>query len=207
MYVNSKQQTTPAGSNEQASHFANDILGCIFQFIRDCAYDDRTPKLSDAQILRGWQSLPTAPPANEYVVITHLTASRHGTNAYKTIDSGEAIGRRITAAHYEHLVQVDFLSTDEPTIAAISRRRVLMSEMMLNAYYMNNYMHHLNPAFSVLYCDAPTSLAEPDEAHRLRQRHTLTIHISETVEHTMPIDIVETVHIEPRPLTRGNQED
>ncbi len=194
------------GSKPRPAH-ATDLLGCVYRFVRDYAFDDHAPKLSDEQILRGWQSLPTAPPSNEFCIITHLSTVRHGSNAYRVVDSNAADGARVTAAMYEHLVQIDYLSTDDYAAAAASRRRVLIAEMMLNAYYVNSLFKHLNPAFSVLYCDAPNSLAEIDDTHRLRQRHTLTLHIGQTVELAMPIDIVETVRIEPRPLTRGNQED
>lgn len=193
-------------SNSQLPPHAVDILGCVYRFILNHAHDETAPQLRDGQILRGWQSLPTAPPFDEYCIITELSTVRHGTNAYKVEESATQAGMRVTAAQYEHLVQVDFLSSDAPAAAAASRHRVLITEMLLNAYYANKMFKELNPALSVLYCDAPVSLAEPDETHRLRQRHTLTLHIGQTVVHTMPIDIVETVRIEPRPLPRGNQE-
>ncbi len=194
-------------SNTQSSPLANDILGSVYRFILNHAHGDGISPLEKMQILRGWQSLPTAPPFDEYCILSHLSSIRHGTNAYELIDKQQPIGQRVTAAYFEHLVQVDFLSTDDPGVAAASRMRVLITEMVVNSYDAKRLFEKLNPSLSVLYCDGPVSLAELDETHRLRQRHTLTLHIGQTVKHTMPIDIVETVRIEPRPLSRGNQED
>lgn len=203
----SSNPSTPAPAPSQR---ALDLLGCVYRLVRDYAYDEQCPKLNDQQILRSWQSLATLPPTDEACIITFLSSVRHGSNAYQVqeIESGNSEGTRKTAALFEHLVQIDFLSTDKYEAATNARRRSQIVEMTLNSYYGNALVRKLNPEFGILYCDAPMSIAELDDVHRLRQRHTLTAHFSQTVTHTMPIPIVDAVRFELRPVPSGvNQED
>ena len=203
--MSSKETTAPAPSPRSL-----DLLGCVYRLVRDFMYDEQCPKLNDNQILRSWQSLAAMPPTDEACIITFLSSVRHGSNAYEVqeIESGSLEGNRKTAALFEHLVQVDFLSSDKYEAASNARRRAQIFEMTINSYYGNSIVKKLNPEFGVLFCDAPMSIAEFDEVHRLRQRHTVTAHFSQTITHTLPIPIVDAVRFELRPVPSGvKQED
>lgn len=179
------------------SPYANDALGCVYRFVRAHIHDLNTPPLSENQILRSWQSLATAPPLDEYCVLAHLSTIRHGSNYYQ-YDFKNPInekGIKQTSTLLEHSIQVDFFGVDTNGSGSAARHRASLLEMLINSTDANDLFADLNPEFGCLYADDVMHFAEVDERRRIRERHSITIHLSQTLKHNTAQRYMDSVII------------
>lgn len=175
---------------------SRDLLSAVIEFVRSCCYypPDGLPQLPLSSFVRAWQSLAQLPEGvSEYCIVTDLTQVRHGTNTYFYRDSADkvALGTLTTGKLVEHQVQVDFMGTDPQTPLEWPRARASLVELIANSTEGNALLQRINPSLSLMYCDDVQSVPELDEAHNLRGRHFVVLHIGQNVLATLPQEFIE----------------
>lgn len=191
------QSTPPAPPPEPESNpLSNDVLGCVFRFIQDHVHDENMLPLKDSQILRSWNSAAIAPQTSEYCILTHTGSVRHGTNvyAYRLPEEGD-MGICETAKFLEHFIQVDFFCSDQSAPPDLTRRRAQVLELLANSQAAPSIFSSMNERMTCLYADNVQCFNEVDEAHRMRQRHTLTLHTGEHFAHGIPQRYISGVEL------------
>lgn len=172
-----------------------DVLGAVNDFV--LAYIKRgeeLPALTQNQIVRGWQNLVSALPANtrEYVVLTLLASQRHGTNVHlyeqdKDDETVETITR-----HAEHMVQADFCCSYPDQREERARLRAELLELLSrDALAVDFYTAY---GFSCLYADDVKSLSFLDpETKQWVARYTVTIHLEGWTKYPLPVQSADNV--------------
>ena len=179
---------------------SRDLLSAVIEFVWSCSYypPDGLPQLPRTSFVRAWQSLAQLPEGvTECCIVTDLSQVRHGTNTYVYRDSADkqALGSLTMGKLIEHQVQVDFMATDPQTPIEWPRARAGLVECIANSTEGNALLKRINPSLSLMYCDDVQSLPEMDEAHNLRSRHFVVLHIGQNVLATLPQEFFEP---EPR---------
>ena len=154
-----------------------DLLSAVIEFVWSCCYypPDGLTQLPRTSFVRAWQSLAT------YV--------------YRDSADKQALGSLTMGKLIEHQVQVDFMATDPQTPIEWPRARAGLVECIANSTEGNALLKRINPSLSLMYCDDVQSLPEMDEAHNLRSRHFVVLHIGQNVLATLPQEFFEP---EPR---------
>ena len=171
-----------------------DVLGAVNDFILTYCKTDTLPALEQNQIVRGWQNLASALPANsrEYVILTLLSMERHGTNAhiYKETSSGGLV--QTIARLGEHMVQVDFCCSYPDQNEEVARTRADLLEMLSrDALAVDFYKAY---GFSILYADGirPLPFLDP-ETKQWIARYTVTIHLEGWTKYPLPVQSSDRV--------------
>lgn len=161
-----------------------DILGAI--------YDLLTQKLDvdGNAIIRGWQNRAALPDNSDYVVLTLLTARRHGTNVHswdKTVESG--IDETISMLN-EYTVQVDFCGTDEQTVMEQATQLAIIARDALACDFLRPY------GILPLYAEDVRSIPFTNEQRQWEVRYSVTLHLEAWADKTVNHDAFTDVTIQ-----------
>lgn len=181
--------------------YSTDLLGCVYSLVQAHARGPGLPQLTDGQIFRAWNDATLAPPEAEFCVLTHLSSVRHGTNVHDfEVPEGDTdMGQQHMYNCIEHAVQVDFFSTLQNGQNA-ARRRASILEIVFNSINADSIIQALNPVFCAMFAEDTMAMNELDETHGNRQRHSVTLHISETFHHAIPQRFFDTVKLRTKPV-------
>ena len=173
---------------------ALDIQGAVYDFLLKYACrEPDVPAYKPEQIIRGWQNLAHAPSAySEICIITLLYSVRHGTNIYDFKRTDDTFGIRKVK---EHVIQVDFLSAEPTTGPQNTSLRAEAVETAFNSYIGPAFFEGINPALTALYCDDIRNNAALDETQTYTARFTATLHLSELLDFSYPMQYFESLKI------------
>ena len=157
-----------------------DYLGAVNDFIlAHCWRDPDLPALVQDQVVRGWQNVVSALPADsqEYAVLTLLASTRHGTNVHKFRNAEGPTGVIETVSRMaEHLVQVDFCCAYPQQGEEYARLRAEILEILtrdrVGVDFFKGY------GFSACYADDLRPLPFQNEAEQWVARYSVTMHLS-----------------------------
>ena len=180
-------------------HLARDVLGCVYRFVLEHAYDrvgTTLPQLKPNQILRGWQSLATRPRTSEYCLITNTLQERHGTpiHHYQPNNDND-MGDLTVQQLIKHRVQVDFFNHSTNPAIDPARERAFIVTALANSTEGAGIFLGYNPLISLLYSEEMLCMNEVDMSHQLCQRYSVILHLTEIKGHTMPMRFTDDVKL------------
>lgn len=167
-----------------------DILEAVNDFVIKYCKTDDIPALEQRQVVRGWQNLVSALPPNsrEYVVLTLLASTRHGTNVheYKHSQGDSGLDMKVSG-HYEHLVQVDFCCSYPDQNEERARTRANILEMLTRDSIAVDF--YRDYGLSCCYADDVHPMSFLDsETKQWVARYVVTIHLEGWVSSEPKID-------------------
>lgn len=174
-----------------------DILSAVYDYVLKYACDvsnDINP-YTENQIVRGWQNSATLPPnTNEFCIITDLTTSAHGTTS-EFFDSDNVCQLQRTI---EHVIQIDFLSSEGITLPQTTLRRATAIQTVSNTNFATDFFQTFDSSLTCLYADGVTNLSELDESKTYSTRYQVQLHLAEIFTTTISADTFSNVdlHIE-----------
>lgn len=146
---------------------AADILGAVYSFLVDKL------ALDGGKIVRGWQNRAALPDDTDYVVLTLLTAKRHGTNVHQWqgLDGSDTDISEKTSMLAEHTVQVDFCGTDEQAVMEQAARLAILARDGVAVEFFTPY--GILPLYAEDVRQAPFS----NEQRQWEVRYIVTLHL------------------------------
>lgn len=164
---------------------ATDIIGSVYDFIT------QTISPAPVNIVRGWQNRAALPNASAFVVLTLISAPRHGTNVHTWADAeGTDTGIVETVSMLsEYAVQVDFCGLDAAAVMSQASQLVMFARDAVGVDFFNAQ------GISCLYADDPVSLPYESELKQWVTRYSVTLHLSGWVRGTIDHDAFTAVTI------------
>ena len=163
-----------------------DILGAVYGVL--------TEKLGiDGNIIvRGWQNSASLPNSTEYVVLTLLTAKRHGTNVHKWQGLLDSVSDISETAYMlaEHTVQVDFCGTDEQAVMQRAAQFAILARDGAAVDYLKAQ------GILPLYAEDIRSMPFTNEQRQWEVRYIVTWHLECWHSVTFPRDAFTNVDIQ-----------
>lgn len=173
-----------------------DVLGAVNDFILAWCGDEardflripdvptcpdilRQQALTQDQVVRGWQNVVSALPADtqRYVVLTLLQTIRHGTNVHEYASTGdEGMVETTIARLAEYLVQVDFCCAYPADGEEIARGMASMFEMLARDSLAVDFFSPYG--FQSCYADSPRPIPGFNEAEQWEARYSVTLHLT-----------------------------
>lgn len=170
--------------------FSNDVLGCVYRFILEHAYDrcnGELKQLNPNQILRGWQHMAIAPRFDEFCVITPISQTRRCSPLHNyTPNTDDNLGSLDIQHLLLHNVQIDFFCNPKSGYDNRAYERAFIVAALANSTECAAIFQSYNPLISCLYSDDIQPLWEQDEMHQVRHRYSVTMHLSENKTHATP---------------------
>ena len=187
-----------------------DVLGAVNDFVLEYAFaEPDLPALTQPQIIRGWQNYGGLPPkTQELVILTLLSASRHGTNVRTRRDADAPSGIIETVSRLaEHLVQSDFWCARPrmPEYAARTRAEIMeiLARDPVGVSFFQKY------GLSLCYADEIKALPFVNESKQWVARYSVTIHLTGWSGVEIPVDSFADVQLrienvdEHHPVQKG----
>lgn len=161
-----------------------DILGAIFDLLV------QKLNIDGNVIIRGWQNRAALPDDCDYVVLTLLTAQRHGTNVHQWQNAQEenSIDETISMLT-EYTVQVDFCGTDEQNVMENATQLALVARDALACDFLRPY------GILPLYAEDVRSMPFANEQRQWEARYIVTLHIEAWTKKTTAQDAFTDVDI------------
>ena len=165
-----------------------DIYEAVGRFLLKYA----VPAVSQGCIIKGFQNRIALPKGtNEYIIMTVLNHTRHGTNIYK-FDASKAgtleDGDETTIELVEVEVQIDCYSDSDA-----GRQRATAIEMMARSPYA--VQHFREYGMSCLYADDVRDLTGITDADQFVYRHMTTLHLTYNATITMKLPWFDAVNV------------
>lgn len=162
-----------------------DILEAVYDFVA------QKIGIDEALIVRGWQNRASLPDSAEYVVLTLLTAQRHGTNVHDCDKEAENGGIDETISMLtEYTVQVDFCGIDEQKVMADANRCALIAR---DAYACDFFRPY---GLLPLYAEDVRSMPFSNEEKQWEIRYSVVLHLDGWFRATVNHDAFTSVDIQ-----------
>lgn len=165
-----------------------DIYEAVGRFLLKFA----VPAVAQNCIYKGYNNRVSLPKGtNEYIIMTVLNHTRHGTNVYN-FDASKAgtleDGIETTSELVEVEVQIDFYSDSDA-----GRQRATAIEMMARSPYAAQHFKQFG--LSCLYADAVRDLTDVTDADQFVYRHMTTLHLTYTAAIAMKLPWFDAVNV------------
>lgn len=177
------------------------LLSTVATYIRKyaCDPDHGIAPYSDSAIMQGWQNLAALPHSTEFCVLTLTASIRHGTGEYTEL-SGTENDSAAYANNYERLVTVDMFATQPYTAETDLRARAEALNVISNSWQGAAWFQQTDRRLFLASADDLQEYGALDDTQNSQLRITQTLHILETVRHTVSRRYIEHVKINPTPL-------
>lgn len=144
-----------------------DILGAVYGLLVEKL------NIDGDTIVRGWQNSASLPNSTSYVVLTLLTAQRHGTNVHKWQGLLSSTSDITETAYMlaEHTVQVDFCGTDEQTVMQRAAQFAILARDGVAVDFLKAY------GILPLYAEDVRSMSFTNEQRQWETRYIVTLHL------------------------------
>ena len=164
----------------------------IYEAVGRFLYQYAVPAVSLNCIIKGFQNRIVLPKGtNEYIIMTMLNHTRHGTNVYefdaRTIPYDQD-GAEITKELVEVEVQCDFYSDSDN-----GRQRATAIEMMACSPYAVRFFKKYG--LSCLYADDVRDLTGVTDADQFVYRHMVVLHLTYTAVITQKLPWFDAVNV------------
>ena len=161
-----------------------DILGAIYSFIVQYL------GISEELIVRGWQNRAALPDDFDVVILTLLTAQRHGTNVHDWdgVTPPEGIDETISMLT-EYTVQVDFCGHDEQAVMDRAARLAVIARDRIACEFFRPY------GFLPLWAEDVRNLTFTNEQRQWEVRYNVILHVAGWKNVTISHDAFTSVNI------------
>lgn len=164
----------------------------IYEAVRQFVLTYGLPAVALENIYQGWQNRAALPFVNDFVVISILWTTQHGTAVEEFVAESldkQDPGYLTYKALREIVVQVDFCSNDD-TARQRAERAAIMARTPLGVTHFNDF------GFSSCYSDDVRDLSFIGSEDQYIRRYMISLHLSSVNGVTADYDYFDTVAIE-----------